>query len=289
MIEKCITSGTPIFDIYEDNPVNFNIEEIDKFNKIAELISKETGIPKNMIYTAPYYSFIYNWHKIKHKWYFFKTRENYFEFTNELIGELISEYFTLKTIHYQVARLNCNGQTELGVVSENFCQIGANYKTSWDVGLPVRKDLTVFDNLRFLCPSDDCYKNLLIDIKRFFTRDFYTMQCDRSGNNFLFEEINGILRLAPLYDYEDGFKGLEGFYRNQIGGININDTSTVNRIKKDDCFKELFYKIIDINIHQILCATEDKHKIIIPKDLKDYYINKDRAIKEVTLKSRIIR
>ena len=91
----------------------FNLDENGKEKIIKLMIHLETGSPEDYIRLK-------NWHKIDGKWYYFKNK-----FTerniNELLGEVISEYFGLDTVHYKLARVYGNEKIEEGLISENFC------------------------------------------------------------------------------------------------------------------------------------------------------------------------
>ena len=122
MIERCFNDETKIFPIKVDGLIKFNKVDVDKFNLMAKNISKETEVPKELIYTAPYFFFIDKWFKIDNQWYFYKSDGCDFHFINELLGEIISEYFDLETVHYNIAQLCINSETKgYGVVSKNFC------------------------------------------------------------------------------------------------------------------------------------------------------------------------
>lgn len=70
MIERCFNNETEIFQINVDSLIEFNEVDVAKFNLIAKNISKETGVPKELIYTAPHLFYIDRWHKIDNQWYF---------------------------------------------------------------------------------------------------------------------------------------------------------------------------------------------------------------------------
>lgn len=291
MVENLLKKNTKIFKIKVDSLIEFNDKEISKFNLIAEEISKETGVPKDLIYTAPYFFFIDRWHKIDNQWYFFKNRDYDFYFINELLGEVISEYFDLDTIHYKIAQLYVNGEDKgYGVLSKNFCSPESTYKSAWDFGFEPLHDLSILQKIKDICPSEKEYLILLNDMKKFFIRDFYVSQLDRSGNNFLFKIDNNGIRLAPLYDYESSFEASDIYkYRNQIGELDISNPDTRKILLTDDKFQELLNLLMSINISSFIKLVEDRHKIKIPKNFKDYYLEEDAQKKEMVLKHKIIK
>ena len=290
MIERCINDKTKPIIIRIDKLIDFDVNKSKEYEYIASCISEETGVPKNLIYKAPYLFYIKYWYKINGEWYFYKGDGYDFHFINELLGEVISEYFGLSTIHYNIAKLCVNGQKEkYGLLSKNFCEKNCSYKTAWDYGLESKRDLSVLENIKTICNSENEYLELLKDLKKFFIRDFYTSQSDRSGKNFLFKETDNSIRLAPLYDYENSFESITPErYRNQIGEINLRNNETTYILKNDSLFQELLQLIIDIDMKSLLQMTEDRHKIIVPNNLKDYYINHDKEIKKLVKQQHLV-
>lgn len=291
MIERCFKNETKIFQIKVDGLIKFNEVDVDKFNLIAKNISKETGVPKELIYTAPYFFFIDRWHKIDNQWYFYKSDGYDFHFINELLGEIISEYFGLETVHYKIAQLCVNGKNQgYGVVSKNFCNPESTYKSAWDYGFNPTSDLSILQKIRDICSTEKEYLILLNDMKKFFIRDFYVSQLDRTGNNFLFKiDTNGI-RLAPLYDYENSFEAIDKYkYRNQIGELDITNPDTRKILLTDDKFQELLNLLMGTNMSTFIELVEDRHKILVPNHIKDYYFKDDSLIKRLVLKHRIIK
>jgi len=291
MIENCITNKTSFFEIHAEQLIKFNTEDVTKFDEIAKSIHEKTGVPQELIYTAPYFFFIDNWHEINGKWYFFKSDGYDFHFINELLGEVISEYFDLETVHYMVAKLCIKDKPEkLGLASENFCDPDSTYKRCWDFNLDPQNNFSVLGQLRPLCADHSNYLALLKDMKKFFIRDFYASQLDRTGNNFLFKITNGVIRLAPLYDYENSFEATSPeIYRNQIVSFDITNKNTQRLLKNDLKFQELLNKLIDANILEFLAKIEDKHQIIVPYRIKKYYFYYECQIKKLVLENRILK
>lgn len=291
MIAKCITDKTKLFEIKTNNLIQFNTTDVDKFNIIAKKISVETGVPQELIYTAPYFFFINHWHKIDGEWYFYKSDGYDFHFVNELLGEIISEFFGLDTIHYKVAKLSVEGmEDEYGLVSKNFCNIKYTYKRCWDFGFEPRRDLSILKNIKNICHSEEEYQLLLNDLKKFFIRDFYTSQLDRSGNNFLFKITPEGIRLAPLYDYENSFESIDQqIYRNQIAEINIANRETQILLKNDIKFQELLHLIMQADMLSFINEVEDRHKVLVPSDDKEYYKKRDTKIKKLILENKLIK
>lgn len=283
MINIWFTKNTDIQIIENSDPINFDRLSQFKIEKMANLISEKTGVPKNQIYMPPYISYIDRWYNIDDKWYFFKEENEPLIFINELLGVVISRYFNLETVNYRIAQLKQkDSKPKYGIISENFCDNKATYKTSWDYKLPTLDNMDIFDNLRLICKSDEEYKLLLDDIKKFFIRDFYASQEDRSGINFLFSETESGIRLAPLFDYESSFfSENQAEYINQLGKLDLKDKKTIDILQKDSRFQELLNLLMSANIKLFLEEVEDTHQIFIPPFLKNHYKSREETTKKL--------
>ena len=228
MISNIITDETKVVQVSNENLIRFNEFDVNKFNSIALSLTNETGVPKKLIYTAPYMFFLDRWHKIDGDWYYFKAEDHDFYLINELMGEVISQYFGLQSVHYKIAQLNVNGENKgYGVISKNFSDPNSVYQTAWDFRLQPSDDLSILKNIKNICIFEDEYSLLLDDMKKLFIRDFYTSQRDRTVNNFLFRVDDNGVRLAPLYEYECSFEAVDkAKYSNPIGELNLSNPET---------------------------------------------------------------
>lgn len=293
MIKNCIMGNTPMFEIKVDSLPSLSEDKYDYYEKLAQDMSIEMGVPKELLFVAPHFFFINHWHKIDGKWYFYKSDGYDFHFANELLGEVISEYFGLDTVHYKVALLKVAGKKpEYGLVSENFCSPNYIYTRTWDYNLS-SGNIFELDRLNEICNSPEEFNSLLSDMKKFIIRDFYTSQLDRSGNNFLFmQKKDGSegKRLAPLYDYENSFESSSPeIYRNQILYLNMKNPDLPNFFKKDLEYQENLYKIRDADINKFMKIVEERHSILIPNDLKEFYRKKDKEKKDIIKTNRLVK
>lgn len=292
MIKNCITENTKIFTIEVDSLPELSEDKYDYYDKLSQEMSIEMGVPKELLFVAPYFFFINRWHKIDGKWYFYKSDGYDFHFVNELLGEVISEYFGLDTVHYQVAKRIVGGKEEYGLVSENFCSTDYLYTRTWDYNLE-SGNIHRLDELIEICKSPEEFKLLLSDMKKFVIRDFYTSQLDRSGNNFLFKEKKDKSegkRLAPLYDYENSFESISPeIYSNQILRVNMKDTELPKFFKKDPEYQENLSRIRDANMDELMKIVEERHNILIPSDMKDYYRESDKEKKDIIRSNRLVK
>ncbi|MDE6141827.1 MAG: hypothetical protein K2G03_04410 [Bacilli bacterium] len=293
MIKNCITENTKMMTIYVDSLPELNDENFEYYNELAKRMSAEMGVPKDLLINGRRFFFIDRWHKIDGKWYFFKSDGFDFHFINELLGEIISEYFGLGTAHYKVGKLIVEGKDpEIGVVSENFCSTDYKYTRIFDYKLAAG-DIRYLEELRSICASDEEFKTFFADLKKFIIRDFYTSQGDRSGNNFLFKERKDGSegkRLAELYDYENGYELYpRNFVMNPLVYQNMEKDFLRKYFKRDQEYQESLEKIRDANMLGFLTEVEERHGILIPKDLKDTYIKVDKRKKEIVSNNRLVK
>ena len=272
-----------IGDVYSiDDKINHTLEEKKQNNRIdfIDILTHETSVPTRMV--NAYY---YNWYKIGDDWYFFKEISMDW-IIHELLGEIISKYFNIDTIHYKLVKYN----NEYGVLSKNFCDSNYKYKTLVDYDLPrVSKKLEIFDSIKKICKDNIEYQNLIDTIKRIIIRDYYVSEYDRCYQNFMFKEDENIT-FAPLYDYERSFiyKQTEKV-RGYLANFSLNDKVIKEIIKNDDLFQELFIKIMDANMGIMLFNLEDEHNIRLNEEEASHYIKFDQKVKRIVKESKVIR
>lgn len=178
------------------------------------------------------------------------------------------------------------------MVSENFCSPDYIYTRTWDYNLG-RVDIFELDRLIDICNTREEFKMLLSDMKKFIIRDFYTSQGDRSGNNFLFrqkkDESEG-KRLAPLYDYENSFESSSPeVYYNQILHLDMRNPNLPKYFKKDSEYQENLCKVRDANIDKLMKTVEERHNILIPNDIKEYYRKSDKEKKDIIKTNKLVK
>lgn len=111
-------------------------------------------------------------------------------------------------------------------------------------------------------------------------RNIYASQTDRTVNVLL--ERNKFYFLAPLFDYESSFvEWKSDFYYDPLFINTIKLKQLRKLIMKNSIFNENYEKILEININQLLKLVEDKHKIILPPRIKQYYQEYDELRKKL--------
>ncbi len=265
-------------------------------NKLkAETISKDTGIHISYIYDDSYgQDFVFDrssdWIQINNKWFFLKDKHNLsdindsLEFFNELLGQEISNYFDLETATYMIVKKYKNKHFKYCLLSENCFDNNYDYFAFEDLNIPTenKKLADSLNIIKQLCQNNADNNYLLLqDIIKMSIRDLYSNTIDRHNLNFFFKKSNGILRLAPLFDYEHSFMEPATLYENPLVKIDISDNETCETIKNDDTFQESINKLMNINISKLLNLAQEKNGILLSENFKNIFINHDKKTKTI--------
>ena len=298
MIKNCFTTETEIFEIESKKAIQYNEAEKNKLEMMAQQISIETGIPEIDIFSSEFNCRVGNWHKINGAYYYFKTINDLSTLFNELLGEVISNYFELDTVNYKIAKLIIsNEEPRYGIISKNFCNKEFTYKSLGDYIHETCElhffapDLSILDKVRLICGSNEEFKLLQDDLKKMFVRHFYNAQCDANSYNIMLKKSSKGIRLAPLYDYSFAYIDYDTLHRYlwDIGELNVENPETINRFRNDLRFQELFYKLIDANVAMFIEQIEELHKITAPLEIKNHYKRYEKRIKELVLENKLIK
>ena len=285
-IEDCISTYENILEIKTDKIIEYNKKDIKKYELLAKTISRETSIPIEYIYNRLTDKFYLNrWFKVNNEWLNFKDNKYYQYIINELLGEKISEYFDLETIHYRIGKLIINGKCDkYGIISKSFCDKKYEYLTLDEYFSKIqKKDLNIIKEINKVTNNKKECLNLTNDLKKMFIRDFYTGQRDRIYFNMILKKTNKGIRLGPLFDYEYSFNPIDpSIYRSSLCKISLYDKNTCDLLRNDKKFQELIQKIMNINLKNIIEDIEDSQKIIIPTKDKSLYNIHDREVKKTS-------
>lgn len=299
MIKKYFTDKTPIVKIEVDEIIKYDKSREEQLRQLAEHISKQTGVPSYCIYSDEHLCRVNNWHQLQNGYYYFKPLKNEHDFFNELLGERISYYFDLDTVHYEVANLKVKstGEEQYGVISKNFCNPKYNYHTlshymyECDQFVFYSSDLSIIDMVQVLCQTDDEFRLLQEDIKKMIIRNFYNSQVDGGGHNIILKTTHSGIRLAPLFDYSFAYVDFNGLHRClwDIGELNVTAQQTQELFRNDLTFQKLLYKLMDANMDEFIADIENSHKIIIPSRQVEHYKKYDKKIKQLVLENKLIK
>lgn len=199
---------------------------------------------------------------------------------NELLGETISKYFELPTVHPQIAFLIDYSDDSLGVLIKIFFQSDHTYFYIDNFPhVSIQFYHHNLENLNFLSTyyndtlDDDIpltlenIEKLKNSLKKMIVRDYFANQQDRSIENFMFQEKDGYVSLAPLYDHEFSFGDYP--YGNSFFNLALFDPRVRKIIKDDDDFKKLIIRGMALNIPRFISQVEDEHHIILDSNEKE--------------------
>lgn len=210
-----------------------------------------------------------NWYEYQGDMWYLKRRNTMLEIINELLGEYLSLYMELPSIHHS---LLLDKNRIIGVASKNFRKknieyVKANYLTN-DEHNRINKIL--------FSRSAIFNKSKKREMYNYIMRNFYANQCDRMHNVLCYYKFNGIY-LAPLYDYEMSFisSSDDRIIDPYFMGIDITASLLSRMLNFDSNIERSISKIMDFDMKKSLDCLEEQHKIIIPNDMCKYYIDFD--------------
>lgn len=202
--------------------------------------------------------------------YHFKIRNNLEIIVNELLGEIVSEYFKLDTVKTKLYKNHCwdgyvlmtkmfdvKGYDVIKLSPEYF----TNVKIKDNVGLDNLKRL---ENIKYKDKERKYNVELLkLSLKKMIIRDLITNQTDRHENNFLFKVSKNEVIMLPLFDYEHSFfhDRYEHFYN--LFDFDLNLKKVIKMIRIDDEFQELLYRAMDLNIYKIIYQLQDEYPVVL--------------------------
>lgn len=287
MLENCFTNETAFIEFEQHD------NSKDYLSLLAKKIAEETTIPIKGINNNR----LKNWHIINGEYYYFKSFNSYFLFFNELLGEVISKYFNLDTIHYEIAKQFDDNETQFGIISKNFCNKEFIYKTLSEYIFENAKlnyfepDLSIIDKIKIICKTEEEFLLLQKDLKKMIIRHLYNALRDAYGHNIMLKTTPHGIRLAPLYDYEEAYISFDRLHKYtwDIGELDITNKKTKALFRSDQMFQELLYKLMTADMSNFITEIEDMHKIIVPTEQKEHYIKYEAQIKKLVLKNRLVK
>ena len=289
------------YDILEKDSKYRNLDYKKKKEYEQNIFKKETKIEEteNII--------LDDWYKLNNEWYLFKVKEQYYDSLkeyneeyslNELLGEYISIYFNLSNAHYEIGRLVDEHEKIIttGLLSKNFYKGKYQYKKLKDYPL-LKKNTTIIDKLEIFNKLKylDLGKSTLYlekDLKKLFIRDFLTSEFDRASRNLLFMEDDNNIMLAPIFDNEESFVSYNkniNLSSNCLGYFDVLDKECQIILREDLLFQESLNKLMNFNMNNTLSTLENEHRIIIPNNKKEHYINHVKKIKRLVKENNLVK
>ena len=215
--------------------------------------------------------------------YYFKVPKYDSYFLNELIGEEISNYFEVPTVHYQLAKMILEDEVIYGLISPYSRSSEKKYMKLYDWAIKEGWNSKKYsDNFIEFLNQQFPTEPITIQIKRLFAREFYAQELDRNEDE-LVVEIKDNISLAPLVDYEyelDARVNVQSVLLPGIARINPGLRNGKSIILQDPELKRSFLSIQNINMKQILNSIKKETRInLVPYD-KKYYHDFDTKMKQ---------
>lgn len=218
-----------------------------------------------------------NWYEIDGSWYYFKAFNNYPDptsnFINELIGEYLSLYLDIPSVHYKIGKAD----DKYGLLSLYFRDKKNRYIDPRNIGLYANyNDLSNLENIISCCKNENNFKEVVNELSKMIAIDLYMGQTDRTSNNFVFQKNKDGLHLAPLYDFENSFLTPRSTY--EPISYNAACLFTIKlkhkeEIKKHPELEEYLNRLLYLDIEKVLSDIQESLKIDIPKERVNAYKN----------------
>ncbi len=223
-----------------------------------------------------------DWYTLGSDYYFVKIRILVKNVLNELLGEYLSDYMDLATIHYN---LLLDSDRIIGVVSRNFRDREVKYVKANELSDAEHKSIKRVLRSR---PS-------IFNIKQkrpmynYLARNFYANQVDRMDNVLCYYRSASVF-LAQLYDYECSMRFPND--RELVDPFFIDESITPTLLARLSQFDKNMLRAIEkvmlFDMRQALDDIASAHNIVIPNDVKDDYLEYDEKRKAL-IEERIIR
>ena len=218
---------------------------------------------------------------------------------NEIIGEYISKYFNLNTVHNILIR---DKDKKYGVMTRNFIDnkddyfyfdnsLFVNLENTPLVGLDNLNNLDyVFDKKSKQIQLDDNNLNIFIkNVKKLIVRDFITRQTDRHSENIIVRCIENKVYLMPIFDYEHSFCNDDYYTFYHIFDFNLLLDKVCYIIRHDYYFQELLIHAMKLDIKYIIDRIENDYSIKLDNKEKECYREVIERQQNKIKKYRLIR
>lgn len=252
-----------------------------------------------------YTDFFYkdNFIKYNNKIYYLKKciySRNMSHILNEIIGEYVSKYFKLDTVHNILIKYGID--MKYGLITKNFVDNRKYYyyfndtlfvKLNNDslVGLDnlYNLDLVYDKNYNIIKVDNNCLNIFIKNIKKLIIRDFITKQTDRHSKNMVIKCINDKIFLMPIFDYEHSFYNDDCLAFNHIFDFDLLLDKVCYIVRNDDYFEQLLKYAMNMNINDIINEVEYNYHIKLDKYEVECYNNVVELQKSKIKKYRLIR
>ena len=210
------------------------------------------------------------WLKLDGQVYAFKRRLDERLIINELLGEKVSEYFGIDTVHHELATCVLYGKRTYGLLSPMARKENASYTYFWKELTEKTKIRPPYNMIKILSKTDEVFKKEPIckEIRSLIVRDFFTNEYDRVTSEILIEKEKSI-HLGYLSDYELEFGLPFEAYTWDTTSILALDYETIPFIEQDEELMKKFHLALKCNLLHLLEELEEEKKLRISDEKKE--------------------
>ena len=215
----------------------------------------------------------------------------------EFVGEEVCRLRGIRSAHYFLVGINPN--TILKYTRRNYYGDVRNDNFKYMIGSYDFRDYNkeyfdlssidlgdnALDTILNMCPNEENRDEVLNEILELMALDIFMGQEDRCSKNVMIEkDKNGIIHLAPIYDFQYALKNPSLYYENDI--MSLRDNRDYHRFMDEySHFRDLLDFYSDEDLYTITQSALDKHSMRIPdghkKYLKQYSKNRRQLIKNI--------
>ena len=221
------------------------------------------------------------WLKLDGQVYAFKRRLDERLIIHELLGEKVSEYFEIDTVHHELATCILNGKRIFGLLSPMARKENVSYTYFWKELTEKTKIRPPYNMMKILSKTDEVFKREPIceEIRSLIVRDFFTNEYDRITSEILIEKGKSI-HLGYLCDYEVEFDLPFEPYSWDTTSILALDYETIPFIEQDEELMKKFHLALKCNLLHLLEELEEEKKLRISDEKKEQIKKFSRSIKK---------
>ncbi len=240
---------------------------------------------------------------------YFKPMKNYTDLINDLLGEKITEFFHLPSVHNKLAEVSFQGEKIQGLLSVKEEQKQYTYQTIEKMLLENDLMITALYNIRnlsFIRAIEEEYNDFLLpnQLKTLIIRDIITNEQNRKMQDIVIKKNMEVLEISQIKNYEQEWKlsiledredcddldiieeEIQLNYR--IKGLLSVTEEEKEYIRKDNIFQENLNLFMNMDIRGLLEQVElETHLPINQKDY-DYYSLYQETVKQKLKKQRFL-
>lgn len=218
-----------------------------------------------------------NWYKKNDKQYYFKEIDSLVVLLNELLGEDLSVWMELPTVHYDI--VTDREYRIIGLLSENVKRKNKTYVDSRKL------DRGSVDRIRNIFMGDEIHYDPQFkrDLTYYVIRNFYSVLQDRYSNSEVI--LNGdSFEIPPLMDYASSYNDhLVGVYYDPLISFEFTEKEINYLRENNEFFLEALTRVFEYSYRDALLRIEKKHNIVIPAVVKQYYMQFEEWRKQVLI------